>query len=357
MEDRASQLLSKASGNPSWLDIPSLVMLQHIPEVVNDKELCALIAAYHGLTKDSYDTISDRCASLEKVSLHIEKKIICNEASKTLQDIQGTSDRKREYLARVRDLYEAGILVSDSRIYDAEKIRSYFESDIGNKYSSISLNNHIYYDSANARFWGEYWLEIIDPCHRPLEHYKEKWLQERIDGLQTPFFIWLEKHEVSPYHKKTILLSPQEIESLSLKIIDGKIITGAGTVNERSLTTNDSWETLFIITPEKQVFSCPATGNLRHVSLSLGKPLIGAGSLKAKDGVIIELHSDSGHYRPTPEMAKQTLKIFDEMGLKINDETIFYYFDDFKEIKTTVGAFLENNPDQSSKKHRRNPKL
>lgn len=358
MKDEIRHILSDASGNPSWLDIPSLLMLQLVPEVSRDKDLCGKIAAYHSIPKDDYHKISDRIASLAQISRHIEKQAICGEISKTLKDMQETADRKMEYLSKIQALHEIGILVSDSRIYDAEKIRDYFERGSEGEYIPVTLNNQIYYDSANARFWGEYWLEIVDPCHRPLEHYKDKWLQESVDGdgKRVPFFMWLEKHEVSPYHKKIALLTTEELEKLSLEVKNGKLFTGAGAQN-RLLTTDHHWETLFVITPDKKIFSCPATGDLRHISLSSGKPLIGVGSFKVKDGLITELHSDSGHYRPTPEMANQTIKVLEEMGIKIAEETTLYYFDDFKEVKTTVGDFLNKHTAQMLKKQLHKPKL
>ncbi len=299
-------ILNGTSENPSWIDLPANRLLKYIPDVINDEKLTALITAYNNISKDDIESFDKRGTALMQVASYIQTHVIEGSVSDVLTDIQTTALQKRAYLRKLEQLYATGILTTGEGIYDPEKVRSYFEDFKSLPEKQAVLSNEMHYDSKNARFWGEYWLEVIDPCHRPLEHYKEQWLQEK---SARPFFLWLETHEVSPYHKCMKFLTEDELREHELTIKDSLIYKA-----DKKLTTDDHDENLLVITQEGRVISYPAGNYLRHVSGTAGKPVLGGGALKTENGVLTEIHCTSGHYLLNEGMAYQMLIILKRKG-------------------------------------------
>jgi hypothetical protein len=320
---------------PGWVDLPPNRLLTRIPEVIQDKLLTDLILEYHDIPKDEVPRLPDRCIALDRISQHIESAISAGSSSKTLSNLRTTALKKRGYLERLSRLYKNEVLLPGAEIYDTHKIKSYFEDIRPLREKQQVLNNKVHYDSKSARFWGEYWLEVTDPCHRPLEHYKEQWLQ---DGALKPFFMWLETHEVSPYHARMDYLRPAERMLNKLTVADGLVHKG-----HQVFTTAYNSEHLLVINQDLEIISHPSSEFVRHISLTAGKPVLAAGSIKTLEGIPTEIHSDSGHYLPDEAVGRQMLELLKSKGFQIDDSIPFFYFRNFGEVKTTVGEFLHEN--------------
>jgi hypothetical protein len=81
---------------------------------------------------------------------------------------------------------------------------------------------------------------------------------------------------------------------------------------------------LFCLTPEGELLLLArgARGRLHHSSLVAGGPVASAGIMRVKDGVLQALSSQSGHYRPPPELAVQVLDWLLERRVSLEGVTL-----------------------------------
>ena len=114
----------------------------------------------------------------------------------------GVLEKRITYFKNLQFLYEKEIIYPDNNpnIYDTTKVEKYFFGEKGiaseqnEAYTKRYLNNTPMYDERSNSYWGELWLELIDPAHRQLDFYKEEWLKRKD---KDSFFIFLEKYPVS----------------------------------------------------------------------------------------------------------------------------------------------------------------
>jgi hypothetical protein len=131
------------------------------------------------------------------------------------------------------------------------------------------------------------------------------------------------------------------METCKVHIKDGFLYVGKG-ASEQLLNTDQMHEAVFVIMPNGDIYTSECTDHIRHASLSHGRPLIGVGTWKIRDGEIVELRSDSGHYLPN-ELAIQTINVIDNLGIEIRDDVPFYYYQNSEMKITTVGEFRQKN--------------
>lgn len=76
----------------------------------------------------------------------------------------------------------------------------------------------------------------------------------------------------------------------------------------------------FILTEDERLFIFPhfaTKEGLKHVSFSQGKPVMGAGEIIVKNGVVTIINSHSGHYKPSLFAIKQLIDFFIKKGMDI----------------------------------------
>ena len=204
-----------------------------------------------------------------------------------------------------------------------------------NTYRILSLVNKIFYDTKLPGYWGLYWLEALDPCHRLiLTPYYIRWKKTDID---TPFFMWLENQEI-PYTATQIELV-RDLENYTyefsklehlLYACDGKVAN----------LEKDKVEYLYIITMDKRILIIEGNEQIRHLSLSRGKPVLGAGTIRVQAGQVTYLDVESGHYQPTLCHMKQVIDIFNNLGAILKEGVKIKYYRNKKTTNTTLGEFL-----------------
>ena len=79
-------------------------------------------------------------------------------------------------------------------------------------------------------------------------------------------------------------------------VIQGGLIFDA---KGQKLTSYLNQSSLYVITPEGELFISRASihGLIHHSSLSGGRPLLAAGQIVVKDGVVVAIDLQSGHYQ------------------------------------------------------------
>lgn len=233
--------------------------------------------------------------------------------------------------------YSNGVLVDSSEIYDVEKVREHFLDGANPNYIPLFLNNKTYFDTKLGISWGEFWLEAIDPGHRQLDNQKYKWLLSH-DKDPSPFFLWLEDQWINE-SDSTKYFTSAELVSKKIRIIDGIFYDHSN----KKITTLPSDEFIFIIDRNEDIYGAISSKSVRHVSLSLGKPIIAAGILHLEDGHLVKLESNSGHYLPTSQHALQLIDFVRLQGVQIEEFIPFALYKDLNKIETNVGDFEKNN--------------
>ncbi|KTD42216.1 hypothetical protein [Legionella parisiensis] len=205
-------------------------------------------------------------------------------------------------------------------------------------------------------FSGTY-LEKIDPVHRQFEFNMNK-LPNKKSGINsafldwiksedpTPFFLWLENHEILTQNrlskeKQEINLIDYNLEDAHIatfKNIDGQnyIVSKPKNSDEESEKLNSrqmknysfkmgtaygSVAFVWCRDNENQFLTYPhQTGKFHHSSLSAGKSVRCAGMWAVNNGVITHISNSSGHYRPS-SLSFYLLIKFLESKQVINDNT------------------------------------
>ena len=328
---------------PNWREIPHYKDFVRLLGLNGDLALYDKILKYEKVPKTQLSLIDERCGTLQDIATSIS-----GYQSSQGHDVSNANDltsfiaAKVGYLQQIKHLFGSGVLVDDPRdpqVYDREAVRAHFETCNNQTYSAMILNNEVHYDVKTSRYWGEYWLEAVDPCHRPMEHLKAKWLADNHTGAgKTPFFMWLEDGNVSPYEKQIDFLSSDDREQSRVFIMNGTLFHKDKNGGYKPLSGNDF---LFVILEDLTLLSGHGRKNRRHVSYSHGRPILGVGSFSAEDGIITNFRSDSGHYLPSVASGLQTLNILRGFGAVIRDHIGMAYFENFKEVRTTVGNFCD----------------
>jgi hypothetical protein len=149
----------------------------------------------------------------------------------------------------------------------------------------------------------------------------EQWAQ---GNHQAPFFLWLENHEVCrsetkvgevglvqsvEYFDDRTGVSPQARFRIATgtpltcgdEICDTDRIGYRGGV-QKCISPNNKWGAgvaAFVWSAQNEIFLCQHfSGKFHHSSLLSGQRVKNAGMIRIKDGMILELSNDSGHYKP-----------------------------------------------------------
>lgn len=239
---------------------------------------------------------------------------------KIYKKLKGLISKKSWYLEELIKIYEKEDPYLDIK-------------DIQNNPDALVLINKIKFDFKLPVFWGLFWLEAIDPCHRFLTKHYMDWEKEK---TEIPFFIWLETREIS-FEAIQVDYLPEDILNTSELIIEN------GLLKKKDETLADLWdedkEFIYALSLDKKLFVIESGNRIRHTSLTHGKPVLGAGSIKIKNGIITFIDAESGHYQPTPYSLVRTLSVLEELGANLGNIDVKYYDESgnvFFETKDTL---------------------
>ena len=62
-----------------------------------------------------------------------------------------------------------------------------------------------------------------------------------------------------------------------------------------------------------------------HSSFNAGKDVISAGMLVIRDGLLLQIDNNSGHYKPTRSNLHEAVRLLEEEGLKLQQATVLVY--------------------------------
>jgi hypothetical protein len=315
--------------NSSWLDISfnSDDFKKIIPDYI-----ISIFESYNKIPKE--DTVSRKL-----VLTQAHKLLLIKNKSSNLKDLKKTIsnvEKRINYFSALDFLFKHGILFKEknSDVYNVTRLKKVFFEHHNIKNNNYSLrypNREIIYDFSTNNWWGDMWLQLIDPAHRELDFYKNAWLDS---NTCDNFFIWLEKQPISFHHMSIDFILNSEINDYKINVKNGLILDAKGQTIQSKHIYDRYNETLFVIDANQDIFITDSAKNIRHTSLSRGAPVLGGGIMFIEKGLVKEIRGDSGHYLfYTPHM-KQTINIMEKCGIHLDKTVIIKNWLNFRDNET-----------------------
>lgn len=183
----SSWILAEA---PPWIDLPEddyskLALF----EDRRFAELNDLVEQYHSIPKKREYCLKERIQALQKISDFLSIWISEEQLKHRryfLSNIKRIASNKKWYLNELDARY-------NNRQFEIDYLKSYHHdlSGIKTEYEPIYLVHRRLYDSNIGIYWGEFWYETIDPCHRQLTPYFDLWLKQQNKQDLLSFFLYV----------------------------------------------------------------------------------------------------------------------------------------------------------------------
>lgn len=312
-----------------WIDLPDdnyLAVLGY--ETKNTTALDELITEYNKIPKDQVTALSCRIKKLNNIIYFIQdwtdNHLEVIDKRKHLLWISEIATKKRNYLIELQNIYE--------NKHHEEKAQNAYHLDISllrdSTKTPIILNNQCFFSLKMREYWGDFWLETLDPCHRRLTPFLDQWNKLRKLNPQIPhFFLWLETQHIPKYVPQVRYLKGEELEKRRLIVKDGLFWVNIDSEWGLANFNISSKRYLFSIDLAGEIYAAEEGQGISHSSFTWGKPVLGAGLIQIHQGQLTSLALESGHYMPSMEIGYQMLKIFEEKGafFPSNLEIMFFY--------------------------------
>ncbi|ROT47100.1 hypothetical protein [Candidatus Cardinium hertigii] len=174
----------------SWIDVPHLNTIEaHFHSSIN-QQLCNILKKYEELHIENQKNLQSKIQLLNEIINKLQELYISRSVDASLYKyLYEISIKRKNYILALCDpIYNINKPIE-------EQFTEYFtsiEGNISKGYNPLFLNNDTFFDFKKKAPWGRYWIEAIDPCHRDLTIWYNKWLGIRIHQSLPPFFFWLE---------------------------------------------------------------------------------------------------------------------------------------------------------------------
>lgn len=183
----------------------------------------------------------------------------------------------------------------------------------------------------------DYWGEIVDPLHRPLNKPEnrvlyERWLDERY-GVQPvttlSFYRWLEGQDVSGMVESRYQDDEQR-KQFRVFAIDARLCHDsegrlpATTLNNSTNFSGKGWA-IFALSRGGMLYAGTHDNGEHgffHSCFLSGAPVASAGELKIRNGALHSVSAKSGHYKPGVREICNLLGWMSDHGIPIADATV-----------------------------------
>ena len=305
-----------------WFDLPNdnfVAVLGY--ETPNTIELSKRIKTYNSLKKSAEETLSPRITHLEEIISFVtnwaDHNLSAIDKKKHLNWIIDIATKKRTYLIALSELYSKNKHLNNVQIAYHTDVSS--QSDPKRK--AIILTNHRFFSLKMREYWGDFWFESLDPCHRRLTPFLEQW--EKVNN-PPHFFLWLEDHHIPKYVPRITYLHGEALARTRLHIQNGLICNR----DKEPIDFSDpKGRLLFSIDLDEKIYAAEEGNGISHSSFTSGRPVLGAGLFFIDKGYLRSIALESGHYMPTTEIGFQIINLFREQGVIFPEilELIFFY--------------------------------
>lgn len=313
-----------------WIDLPNddyTLVLGYRNE--SSLQLSKLVGEYNQIAKDREDQLPLRIQALERVEKHLESWIKEGltkvEKKKHLQWLLSLAVKKKNYLVALDKIYALN-LETDAAL---EEYHCAIQDQLPPSLTPVLLNNKRFFSLKMREYWGDFWLESLDPCHRRLTPFYLQWMERKKENPNLPhFFLWLETQHLPRYVPVVHYLSEEELKQAHVRVERGQFISYCQGSAQPVNFVDPSERYLFVIDTKEQLYVTTESRGCSHSSFTHGKPVLGAGLINIRDGVLERLALESGHYLPSVEVGYTILKLFDKMGvIWPRSFEIVYFFD------------------------------
>lgn len=292
------------------------------------KKIENALRSYHLIEKTSANTLSLRQNKLLEIHILASQwftlfKINKVQAAQRFNDgtnpnqeslnrniltLERRSMRKRDYLEKL-EVY--------CRTANPQALLDYINTPRNLEEELLDLDNNVRMEREDFMHRDGY-----EDHHSIMHQAFNQWAQ---GNHQIPFFLWLEAHEVCLAEVKE-----REIRSVvSVTYFDDdrtnvtpqakfRVVTGIPLScgdelldtdrigyyggRDKSISPNNPWGrgvAAFVWSAQNELFLCThLSGTFHHSSLLSGQRVKNAGMIRVKDGTILELSNNSGHYKP-----------------------------------------------------------
>lgn len=318
----------------AWIEIPEK---KFITQNKSSEEVMNLLDKYHVIDKTKLEFLNNRihllkeiCQKIRALEAKYDRKELGN-----LAKLLPLAEKKLWYLQQIHNIY------NNKNLFDVF-VEAKKEKD---NYQQIYLVNKVLFDFNLPTLWGLFPLDVIDPCHRMLTAHYLNWQKY---GKKIPFFLWLETQEMSFRTLQMKFFSEREIAESEIIIEQG--FFKSATTKELSNFNNKNKEYIYSLSLDKKIIVAEGGELVRHICLSHGKPVLGSGALKIKNGNLVFIDIESGHYQPTPEVLYQVLQILKDKGANLDYKKIeVAYYLDHNKIYSNAESFMKLYKDSKVK--------
>lgn len=323
---------------PKWLDLPhddyaALLNVNPVPEF---ETLHTLLDEYHNYSKTEYDLLEKRIHKLDQIHAYMttwREQTSDPLIKKHLKSLITVTQNKSWYLTQLKQGYASGRLSLD---YCADVIEELTHINTENTGDHIIyLHRDDMFNPYVVEYWGDFWLEYIDPCHRNLWSYLGLWKKQQSD---TPFFLWLEEQNLSINVPFMHYLSEEELAPCYCDIEEGKLLYRA---TKKPVGDKTPEDLLFAVTLERDVLVIEGTPTIHHTSITHGRPVLAAGRLVVEDGRITLFSLESGHHLPSIEDGKAMIHTMQDMQIDLPPHTTVASFNPFGMHRMNLQAFMD----------------
>lgn len=301
----------------AYYNIPSIKKLSNILGQQGTNAL-KIFEKYHSTQFKTPDAIRQKHALLED-GIDSIQGLSFNEK----RDFLRLCTAKFKHLSCLIWLLDNKVISSKNPLYDRDIMQEYCRSDNPER---LNVVEKTYFDYETNSFFGDYWLEIIDPSHR-LNVCRLRKIWEK-SGSKLPFFVWLESSATWDW----LPMVDYELKTTHNLTIKNGFVYRDGL----PYSTGSDVETIYVINDDGSLKACVNTERQKHTSLSKGKPIIGAGSFVIDNGIIKYLEISSGHYLPAESDAIRSFNYFDYHGACDGITKLGYFNNDSRFVKTNL---------------------
>lgn len=324
---------------PVWVDLPADNYAQLARfEDERFEVLNLLVAEYQALPKSDETALQPRIDALQTIADFLSSWVSDENVAyrkSFLANIKKIAEGKRWYLIELDNRCKRDC-------FGMQYLRNYHRdlSGMTTKYEPIFLVHQRLFDSNLGIYWGEFWYETIDPCHRQLTPYYDLWIKQARDPKNlSSFFLWLEDQNLSRDIPSLEYLNPAQLASCSVIVENGLLYLPSKGQKTLVDYCQEGEEYIFSIDLTGRLLLIPASKKIHHTSMSHGKPVLGSGNMTVCQGKITSIQLESGHYLPTTRHGIQILEIFNDLGIALDPNTPFSYYDSCGRHRVTVRDF------------------
>ena len=324
------------------------------------REMDTALEQYHAVPKQN---IEDRIRALNKIMVLTEKYVATKQTGSVLLFLRTRREKKveaAEFLrgqAQAKVNYLAGVLGAERNLpalfgagasTPMQSAGTAQERWVALAKEIYGLQKYIGTPGQGRVLHEDYWTEAIDPLHRNWHHPTNSpifaaWTKARHVDKSTglSFYRWFETltdQDLKAMAPAGLLATAYQDavgrEQFRVYLADGRLkkltkpdeMTDFSTATYKTNFAGPGW-CIFVISTEGNLYANnhDDTTGWFHAAFMGGKPVIAAGELYAKNGILHAMTPKSGHYKPRPTDLIAGLNSLRAQGLDLSQTQVMNF--------------------------------